>query len=509
MEQDELLFVNASLGNLDNSYIVYEWKLDSVKVPVMLMSYVGALKAYLYTPAVRFLPASPALIRLPMVFVGLFAALVTYLLLRCIFDRQTAAIAIVLILTDPSYIFQIRLDWGPVALMMFLKMASLYCFVKFTATNHRAFLAAGSFLLGLGVYDKANFLWYVVALAVATLAVWPRRVLRLFTFSSTMIVSIFFLLGCWPLLVYNIVTKGETFRGRLILPEVFWQTVLYRTGLLIEVLNGTAVYRYVNGQLPVHWSKSLLLDSSATLTPLLLVLVVVVLVGTGMRRSYPDAVWFFVVLACGIQLQIYLTFRPIGWHHIMMLYPFPQIVLAYVIHQFLVAESGRVFCRLGRTRHLIAVLGLGMLVLSNLVMNARFVKTFICERGKHIWSDAIYDLANYCIANNRMTYLLMDWGANNQLLFLSKGAVEKEEIFWELLDPLTDEDVLVEKLYERAKKPNSVFVFREQPYVVHARPARIFSRMLEKHHLIASTIQVFFQRDRRPLFRLQTVSKAS
>jgi len=47
---DEVLFANAALGNIDHSSVQYEWKLGCIHLPLMLMSYIGALKAYPFAP---------------------------------------------------------------------------------------------------------------------------------------------------------------------------------------------------------------------------------------------------------------------------------------------------------------------------------------------------------------------------------------------------------------------------------------------------------------------------
>jgi hypothetical protein len=43
LEYDEVLFANAALGHLDESFIAYELKLGTLRLPLMLMNYIGAL----------------------------------------------------------------------------------------------------------------------------------------------------------------------------------------------------------------------------------------------------------------------------------------------------------------------------------------------------------------------------------------------------------------------------------------------------------------------------------
>ena len=66
VQYDEILFDNAALGMIDNSFVV----LKIGKFPIMLMSYIGALKAYLYYPIFNVLGVSVYSIRIPMIIIG-------------------------------------------------------------------------------------------------------------------------------------------------------------------------------------------------------------------------------------------------------------------------------------------------------------------------------------------------------------------------------------------------------------------------------------------------------
>src|SRR5436190_21546306 len=110
LQYDEVLFANASLGNLDHSYVIYEWKIGCIHLPLMLMPYIGALKEYFYAPIFRFFSPSPIAVRLPVVIIGLITLIITYRLAYRILAERTAFIATALLAFDPSYIFHIRLD---------------------------------------------------------------------------------------------------------------------------------------------------------------------------------------------------------------------------------------------------------------------------------------------------------------------------------------------------------------------------------------------------------------
>jgi hypothetical protein len=507
LQYDEVLFANAALGNVDNSFIAYEVEVGDYRIPLMLMPYIGALKSLLYAPLLRFLPASPVTVRLPVVLLGLLSLLLTYRLVGLLFDRSIAIWALVLLATDPSYIFQIRVDWGPVALMMLLKISSLLCFTQFVLTQRIHYLAAGAFLMGLGVYDKVNYAWYVAALLPAALLVWGKSVLRKTTLKRVGIVLFFFVLGCWPVLLYNVATRGQTFEGRL-LTESLAKSVDVRAGLLIETLNGTGAYRYFNGEPPRHWTRAISwADFPKTLTPWMLLALPFLLFGFASRSNKDSEAFHFVVLlASFILIEILVTYQALGWHHFMVLSPFPQIIIASGLARF-VQPASRGALRHRRLAYWVAACLLISLVGTNLLTNLEYIRSLSRDGGRGIFSRAIYELAEYANENPENTYLLMDWGFSTQLLLLSRGAIKKEEIFWSLLSA-SDESVLVGNLRQRVDKPATLIVFRAPGQEIFRQPKRSFELMLERYGLTAETVKTFYQAEELPVYLILRLAQA-
>ena len=75
--------------------------------------------------------------------------LATYSLLMYHCSQNFALAVVSILATDPSYVFHTRVDFGPTALMMFLKMTSILALSSFFARGNLAYLAVDSFLLGL------------------------------------------------------------------------------------------------------------------------------------------------------------------------------------------------------------------------------------------------------------------------------------------------------------------------------------------------------------------------
>jgi 4-amino-4-deoxy-L-arabinose transferase-like glycosyltransferase len=118
LQYDELLFVNAAMGNVDGTFVAWQVQILGKKLPIMLMEYIGALKALLYAPIFKLFGMSPATVCLPVILIGLITLLVTYAFVQRIFGRWVAVITLLLLATDPTFIFSNKLDWGPVSLMI-------------------------------------------------------------------------------------------------------------------------------------------------------------------------------------------------------------------------------------------------------------------------------------------------------------------------------------------------------------------------------------------------------
>ena len=523
LEYDEVLFGSGALG-LKGGFIEYRWSIAGHQVPLMLMPYIGAIKAYIYKSLFLLFSPSALTVRLPVILIGLMVLILTYHLTRNLFGKLTALLAAALVATDPSYIFHIRNDWGPVALMLLFKVGSLYFLARFAQTRQRVFLIAAAFFLGLGLYDKANFLWYLLALPLAAFLVWPAQCRALISRRSLATVGTFFILGCWPFLLYNVVKKGASFRDQAPPTGNLRSVVEYKTHLLIETLNGNAAYHFFNDGDAIGSFRGAAglkgnplcnfalrgLDFQATLLPpaLLSAAFLIGLILLFGRNPGGRVIAFFVLISLLILVEIVATPRATGPHHIMMLYPFPQIIVAYAASELLSLTwgLGNKASPLNIAARVVAAALLLSLLVSNVVVDLKYLQSFRASGGKGIWSDAIYELADYAKQNSGTKLVLMDWGFENQLQLLSRGSINREEFFWSLLDQKREEE-LADTLYQKfTRENNDIFVFHAPQCTQFSEPRRIFDRMLEKHGLRPRPTEVLYQRDGPPVYLLERVA---
>ena len=153
-------------------------KIFGYDTPVMFMSYVGALKSWIYTPIFALWKPSPATLRVPVILISALTIWIFYRWLLRIASRRAALIGCVLLSTDTIFLMTSYFDWGPVVLQHFLSVSGAFFVVRFHQTRQLWFLAAGFFQFGLGMWDKAVFIWILCGMAVAAVVVFPKEVWR-------------------------------------------------------------------------------------------------------------------------------------------------------------------------------------------------------------------------------------------------------------------------------------------------------------------------------------------
>jgi 4-amino-4-deoxy-L-arabinose transferase-like glycosyltransferase len=520
LQYDEVLFTNAALGDVDGTFVDWKIRVFHRTIPLMLMSYIGALKALIYAPIFRFIGMNALTARLPVVLLGLASLILTYALLRRMLGTRTALVTLILLAADPSFIFSVKLDWGPVALMMVLKAASLYLLWRWLEGGNKGFLLAGSFLLGLGVYDKITFTWYVVGLLIALPCCFWRELKSRMNWREMSLSMLAFAIGCSPLIVFNLTHWMQTFHGHGITIGRWGESLSYRYNLFCTTLGGGAVYDFVNhldvgnytalaqkghtGGLDAFLSALAGLPLRSTLMPQLFVLSLMglLLLWLFKRLASARAIAFFLIQFAVAVVFNYLSDEATGPHHTIMVYPIPHILIGYCLMELI---------RLGEARGRLIKLGLMFsscfcliaLVISQVVIDARYVWSFQVKGGVRYWSDAIYELARYADSRPDKNYLLMDWGFNSQLLLLSRGKIHKEESYFSIKDARDDEKL--DRMQSYLRLPSSLLVFHAPPFETFPL-LEIFEKSARRTGLLVNQVKTFHQRDGAPVYYIYEIS---
>src|SRR5947208_6459618 len=176
---DELAFVNAAQGAPDNTFIYMRLG----PVPLLVFPFIGALKAWIYTPIFDLFGVSALTIRLPVILIAAVTLLIFYQLMRAKLGAVWATIAVWIMAVDPANLFPSRLDWGPTVLMHFFQAAILALWFSYRDKPELWKPAIILICFGLGFFDKFNFIWLVSAFVIGICLCYPDSLKNLWVSS--------------------------------------------------------------------------------------------------------------------------------------------------------------------------------------------------------------------------------------------------------------------------------------------------------------------------------------
>src|SRR5258708_4284976 len=120
----------------------------------MMMSYVGALKSWIYAPLLYLFKPTSYLIRIPVLLIGADTIYLLYEFVRRTCGRRAAFLASVLLATDTTFLLMTCFDWGPAAIQHLLLVSGALLFWRFVDERRSGYLYASSFLFGVAVGGK-------------------------------------------------------------------------------------------------------------------------------------------------------------------------------------------------------------------------------------------------------------------------------------------------------------------------------------------------------------------
>ena len=421
IENDEALFAN---GIFKPYAVAYTFHLGRSRLPLMLMSYLGTLKSWIYRPIFqRFGPGVWAM-RVPMLLAGAASVWLFYLLLRRVAGQRAALLGCGLLATDTLYLLTTCFDWGPVALQHLLIVSGMLLLLGFYQHGSHRWLAWGCFLLGLAMWDKALAAWMIGGIGLALILVFPKQIVRVTTLRRVAISVLFFALGALPLIVYNIEKPLATFRG-----NASWDTsdLAGKGHLLAITADGSALFGWLNHEgwqtHNPHLPHGALQSASARISALaghprhslLLYAFGLALLLAPLARGPALRAILFALLAMAIAwTQMAVTAHAGGSvHHAILLWPLPQMVIAISF-----AAASRRLRRAG-----IPALGvvLAVLMVSGLLVTNEYRVVIVRNGGNPNWTDAIFRLADYMKGVSPSNVFCVDWGIMDSMRLLSRG----------------------------------------------------------------------------------------
>lgn len=403
---DELLFVDAAQGGPNGIFKFINFG----SLPVMLMPYIGALKAWLFYPIFKLFGVTAASVRWPMVLIGALTLWFNYKVAVHAFSRPVALMFVAMAAVEPSTLFHTRLDWGPTTLMMLFRSLLLLSAVLWIKTREPKYLLALLAVAVVGVYDKLNFLWLCPAIALALALVYPRQLIdfcRQHKRFSGALAGIAVLLGI-GLLVYmrgHLPLEGEigNFDWQLRRHEV-WSLARY-------TLAGTGVYAVTTTAL----------DEATIAAPHLKVLTLALLTAASLALHYRRSidwkmVFFFVIFMAVTLAEIFATRQATGPHHLATLAPLWLLMLAIPLGQSFADSTRRPALMAMAAVIVVAV------CLSSLRVDLRNLQGFANNPGDR-WDPASTALAEEVGRHQGSTVVTTDWGTGSIISGVLDGSM--------------------------------------------------------------------------------------
>lgn len=387
-------------------------------IQLMVMSYVGTVKTFLWAPVLHLFGPSVWSVRLPAVFLGGLTVLFFHRLLRIAgVSRIVAGLCALLLATDPVFLLTNTFDWGPVAVEHFFVVSACLCLLQWSKTTTDSFLCLGFFLLGLALWNKAIFLWTLGGLIVASVSVFRHEIRTLVTLRRVMLAAAAFAFGVSPFIFYNVTHKNVTLRENAHLDSP--STAFSKWIALKNTANGNGLFGYMVEE---EWDEHPK-DASTGLGRASLWLRDRV----GARRE-SGLYWVYLGLLVAVPLWwrsrmawFSILFCVATWaamafthdagaslHHTILLWPFPLMLFAVV---------------LSRIPWKIAVIAAGVvLVGTHLLVLNQYLAQFERFGAARDFTDALFPLAD-AVPSGPNVYVV-DWGMyNTLLLFHKKGAL--------------------------------------------------------------------------------------
>jgi hypothetical protein len=420
LQNDEALFASPLFPPKAANVV----KIGHSRLPLMLMSYLGTLKALIYRPIFAVWGTGIRATRVPMLLAGTASVWLFFLFLQRAAGYRAAVIGCGLLAADTLYLLTICFDWGPVALQHLLLVGGILLLVGFYQTRQVSRLFWGWFLLGLGMWDKALMTWMLGGILVAVLTVYGKEILGVITLRRIAISALGFVLGALPLLVYNVDRHFATFRSNASydasdLPGKARQLRATAEG---RVLFGWLVNEDWQTPSP-HVPRDIAETASAKVSAFagrprqhllpyafLAALLLIPLAGSTARRAILCALIAMVVA----WLQMAFTANAGGSaHHAILLWPLPEMVVAIAF-----AAASR---RLGRAGIPALAAVLSVLMISGVLVTNEYLFLMVRNGGAQNWTAAIFQLSNYMKGTAPAQVYCVDWGIMDSLRLLNRG----------------------------------------------------------------------------------------
>jgi hypothetical protein len=462
IEDDESLFAQAIFRPRGEIYSIH---IGRSHIPLLLMTYLGALKSLILRPVLMVFGTGIYALRTPMLLAGALSVWLFFLLLRRVAGDRAALIGCALLAVDSSYLVTVCFDWGPVALQHLFIVGGALLVIRFFQQLEIAALAGAFFLFGLALWDKALAIWILSGMGIAAISTYPRQILDALTPRRAAVAVLCFTLGALPLLAYNSHHQWVTFQGNF---QLDIKDVPGKARFLLYSENG-ALFGWLtaeNWRTPKpHAPEGTLQTTSARISamagepksyPLFYAFVLALFLTPWVGKNNLRIIGFSLIAMTIAWLQMGINFSTgATLHHTILLWPFPELVIAVSF-----AAASR---RLARAGIPAIATAMALLLISGALVINQYYLEMIRYGGGQAWTGAIFRLSDYVRSLPAQRIVCLDWGIMDQLRLLSRGKLPLEMASDSIAQPEMppgDRSAAAQLIAD----PQAVFIAHTKPY---------------------------------------------
>jgi hypothetical protein len=385
--------------------------------PLMTARYVGAAKEYLCLPLFGLFGARTEALRIVSMLLGAFGIWgIAKLIGEQTRAPQVAAMVAFVIAINPAYVDLTVFDNGTVAIWMgSVGLLSLVVSRYLRLRTAKAAFWVGV-AMGLGVWARANFVWLLAAVLLASILILKRRFFSPVSHWASVLAG--GILGGFPFLFYQFISHGGTWEATKMFSssQTFAQRLPSRLVMFSEVLLSDREHRAM-------WDGPPMPSWQAYLFPAVVAVACVVNFALTRKSDQAISLWARIMSMTFVLLTAILisTRMNVSEHHLIVLVPFAAVVV--------VLASYLICAKFPSARPIVAAVAAAYLS-SALYWQISAVGGLMRTGGVGQWSDGVFALERHLQEKYRgQDIKILDWGLQNNLYLISDGQLRSREIF--------------------------------------------------------------------------------
>ncbi|MCP9756011.1 hypothetical protein EGI26_12690 [Lacihabitans sp. CCS-44] len=504
LQTDEILFANLSLGEINHTTYIAR-KIGGITF--FVISYIGALKSWIFIPIFKFFGFNYFSVRIPMILLSMISLLLVYKAVNISFKKPLLAWFILMALvTESTFITMVRTDVGPIAIEYFCKILSILLIFKYLQSKKQSNLYFLPLVLALGIFNKINFIWFSNALLFSSLILVFLLETKKEKLTFAKFLGLTFLFEFILFIGFNKLNPGmvsssnigidlEFIKTKIQLFYYFGKGIFDGTGFYrIQYLISEETFGYNSLSKGIYQTFFYLFEVCLTVF-IIYTLLVIRKIWKKQNDNGDIYYLFFVCIILCISAQIFVVENARNLWHFYTLFPFFTICVFYGVYNLLGTKISWLF--------------FVVVIIYNLNNFSTYVYALTNKTPNPFWSNKINELAEY-VKPVKGEFVELDWGISTQLLCITKQDKFKRGFLTqkgELMAYLDNPEEVFYRDYLENKELQNLYFISFQSKLADPKMNIIFDKMIDKKGYQKVLVKNFYENDKTLIYSIFRLKK--